>query len=134
MTKSGYKNILIALLLLAFTSQSLAALVMPCQFVSQTSMTVTMAMDMSDMTEMDHAGMADMDHSGMHHSDQPPTTTSGDCCKTMGHCGSGTCSLVFFGHFFDLSLLSPSSEVNAAYVDVIPERLASSLFKPPIFR
>ncbi|MFO1387740.1 hypothetical protein [Cellvibrio sp.] len=132
MTQARYKKILIALLLLAFTSQSFAALVMPCQFASQTSM--TMDMDMSDMAAMDHAGMADMDHSGMHHSDQPSTTGAGDCCKTMGHCGSGTCSWVFFGHFFDAPMFSLSSEVNAAYADVIPERLASSLFKPPIFR
>ena len=129
MTKTGYKNILIALLLLAFTSQSFAALTMPCQFVSQTSM----SMGMSDMAGMDHASMAGMDHSGMHHSDKTTSSTISDCCKTVGHCSSGSCSLAFFGHSFDVSLLSLHTDVNVSYTNVIPERLASSLFRPPIF-
>lgn len=127
MTKTGYKNIFIALLLLAFTSQSFAALMMPCQFVSQTSM----SMDMDDMAGMDHANMAGMDHSGMHDTDK--TTPTYDCCKTVGHCSSGGCSLAFFGHSFDVSLLSLHTDVNVSYTNVIPERLASSLFRPPIF-
>lgn len=129
MTKTGYKNILIALLLLAFTSQSFAALTMPCQFVSQTSM----SMDMSNMAGMDHANMAGMDHSGMHSSDKTTSKPISDCCKTVGHCSSGSCSLAFFGHSFDVSLLSLHTDVNVSYTNVIPERLASSLFRPPIF-
>ena len=129
MTKTGYKNIFIALLLLAFTSQSFAALTMPCQFVPQTSDTMTM----DDMVGMDHSSMAGMDHSKMNDSGQPNSTKSGDCCKTFVHCSSGSCSLAFFGNTFDLCLLSTHTDINTSYTSVAPESLVSSLFRPPIF-
>ena len=78
MTKTGYKNIFIALLLLAFTSQSFAALVMPCQLVSKTSH----SMNMDDMTGMNHSSMAEMDHSEMAGDIKTDSNPMSDCCKT----------------------------------------------------
>lgn len=129
MTKTGYKNFFITLLLLTFTSQSLMALAMPCQFISQNSH----KMNMEDMAGMDHSGMAEMDNCGMQQSDKTTSPNVSNCCKTVGHCSSGVCFLAIFDHSFDISLLNLSTNVNASYVNVIPESLASSLFRPPIF-
>ena len=138
MTKTGYKNIFIALLLLAFTSQSFAALVMPCQFLSQASHSIYM----DDMAGMNHSGMEDMDHSnmvGMDHSEmasdiKTDTNPMSDCCKTVGHCSSGSCSLALFGHSFAVSLPATQADLNVSFTSFIPESLISSLFRPPIFR
>ena len=129
MTKTGYKNIFIALLLLAFMSQSFAALTMPCQFVPQTAN----AMNMDNMPGMDHSSMAGMHHSSMGQPAQTNSTNSGDCCKTIGHCSSGSCSFAFFGHTFAFSLLSTPTDINTSYTSVVPESLVFSLFRPPIF-
>lgn len=145
MTKAGYKKIIIALLLLAFTSQSFAALMMPCQFESQASH----SMNMDDMARMDHSGMEGMDHSeiegmdhsnmeGMNHSEmvgdvKTDATDMSDCCKTLGHCSSGGCSLAFFGHPFDVSMLPTQADMNIFYTSRVPESLVSSPFRPPIF-
>jgi hypothetical protein len=129
MTKTGYKNIFIALLLLAFTGQSLAALIMPCQFVSQNPM----SMDMADMTGMEAADMPGMDHTGMSKSGKTNPLNPSDCCKTLDHCSSGSCSVALFGHSFDLSPLTLDTDENVSYINEIPERLVSSLFRPPIF-
>ena len=138
MTKTGYKNIFIALLLLAFTSQSFAALVMPCQFVSQASHSMNMddmaKMDHSDIEGMDHSNMAGMDHSEMAGDIKTDTNPMSDCCKTVGHCSSGSCSLALFGHSFAVSLLFTQANVNVSFTSFIPESFVSSLFRPPIFR
>ena len=162
MTKTGYKNIFIALLLLAFTSQSFAGLLMPCQFASQASHSMDMdnmaGMNHSDMASMNHSDMASMDHSdmpSMNHSDMPSmnhsdmasmghlkiagdiktdTTPTSNCCKTVGHCSSGSCSLAIFGDSFVISLLSTHADANIFYTNFVPESLISSLFRPPIFR
>lgn len=130
MTKTGYKNIFIALLLLAFTSQSFAALVMPCQFVSKASH----SMNMEDMAGMNHFDMEGMDHSEMAGDIKADTNPMSDCCKTVGHCSSGSCSLAIFGDSFAVSLLSTQADVNVSFISFIPESLVSSLFRPPIFR
>ena len=130
MTKTGYKNIFIALLLLAFTSQSFAALVMPCQFVSKASH----SMNMDDMAKMNHSDIEGIDHSEMAGYIETDTNPMSDCCKTVGHCSSGGCSLALFGHSFTVSLLSIQADVNLSYTSFIPESLIFSLFRPPIFR
>ena len=138
MNKTGYKNIFIALLLLAFTSQSFAALLMPCQFVSQTSHSMNMddmaGMDHSDIEGMDHSNMAGMDHSEIAGDIKTDTNPMSDCCKTVGHCSSAGCSLAIFGHSFAVPLLSTQTDVNVSFTSFIPENLVSSLFRPPIFR
>jgi hypothetical protein len=130
MTKTGYKNIFIALLLLAFTSQSFAALVMPCQFLSQASHST----NMDDMAGVDHSNMVGMDHSEMASDIKTDTNPMSDCCKTLGHCSSGSCSLALFGHSFAVSLPATQADLNASFSSFIPESLISSLFRPPIFR
>ena len=82
MTKTGYKNIFIALLLLAFTSQSFAALMMPCQFESKAYMDDMARMNHSDVEGMDHSSMAGMDHSEMAGDIKTDTNPMSDCCKT----------------------------------------------------
>lgn len=138
MTKTGYKNIFIALLLLAFTSQSFAALVMPCQFVSKASHSMNMddmaGMNHSDMEGMDHSNMVGMDHSEMASDIKTDTNPMSDCCKTLGHCSSGSCSLALFGHSFAVSLPATQADLNVSFTSFIPESLISSLFRPPIFR
>ena len=138
MTKTGYKNIFVALLLLAFTSQSFAALVMPCQLVAQASHPMNMdgmaRMDHSGMEGMDHSGMAGMDHSEMLGGIKTDTNPMSDCCKTVGHCSSGSCSLALFGHAFAVSLPATQADLNDSFTSFIPESFISSLFRPPIFR
>ena len=129
MTKTGYKNIFIALLLLAFTSQSFATLMMPCQFMSPVQNTT----HMDEMPEMSHAAMPAMDHSSMDHSPKTHSSKRADCCNTLDHCNSGSCSLGFFGQSFDLSLPASSTAVNISYLATIPTSITSSLFRPPIF-
>ncbi len=138
MRLTGCKNIFIALLLLAFTSQSFAALVMPCQFGSKASH----FMNMDDMAGMNHSSMAGMDHStmaGMDHSEmagdiKTDTSPMNDCCKTVGHCSSGGCSLALFGHSFAVSLPANQADLNVSFTSFIPESLISSLYRPPILR
>jgi hypothetical protein len=135
MIKKSYKNFFIALLLLAFTSQSFAALLMPCQLLAQTSNT----MNMDEMIGMDHSNMAGMDHSTMTNMDHSVKTalnesgtSAADCCKTLGHCASGSCFLAYFNPVFDFSFSPMQADANISHASAAPEAIVSSLFRPPI--
>lgn len=127
MKKTGFKHIFIALLLLAFTSQSLAALMMPCQFLSMKSHEASMH-SMSGMSNM-----AGMDHSMNMTQRDSDDSKSQDCCKMLDHCPSGNCSMVF-GNEFELTLPSNRINVVLSYTAFVPEFLVASLFRPPISR
>ena len=130
MTKPRYQKVIIVLLLLAFTGQSFAALMMPCQFGLHMSKT----MNMDAMAGMDHADMAAMDHSSMGAADPTIPAEPEDCCKTMGHCSSSGCSLIFLGNSVEISMMSRQTDLNLIYTRVFPEILGTELFKPPILR
>lgn len=91
-----------------------------------------MHMDMSDMTEMD---MSKMDH--MHHMSEADAPQNShhqfDCCKTMGHCLFGGCSLAAASHGIVVSLQKINSVLEDFYSGVAPAPLVSSLYRPPIF-
>ena len=80
MLKIGYKKIIVALLMLAFTSQTLATAAMTCQ-LDNAMQTVAVAMDMSSD---DHMAMDHTDHASMDHSQDANSLTDNhqksDCC------------------------------------------------------
>ncbi len=113
----GYKKFIVALLLLAFTSQSIIALTMSRQLEVQSPSPV--------MMDMDHA-MMEMDHTTMSHDKK------NECCKTMGHCFLGSCSLASLEPSFFLLPFVLNFSINYFTVDARPVRLISSLYRPPI--
>jgi len=132
MRLTGYKQFIVALLLMAFTSQSIAALAMSCQLNSQAKPSSEQAM----MAGMDHS-MMDMDGS-MDRMNDHSMPSSGDqkadCCKAMGHCSLSNCSLISMTNAFAVSLAALSSTAIDSYTSVQPLPLVSSLYRPPIFR
>lgn len=134
MLKTGYQKFIIALLLLAFTSQTMATAAMTCQLEKATQ-AVTAAMDMSsdNPMAMDHTDHANMDHY-QHVSSLTDTHPISDCCKTMGHCVFGGCSLAAASTSIDFLLTQRNFVAEDFYSDVAPTPLASSLYRPPIFR
>ena len=121
---TGYKKLIVALLLLVFTSQSIAALAMSCQLNSLVQ--PMMGMDHSMMAMDDSMDM--MDGHSMPSGDQ-----TADCCKVMGHCPMGNC----FPSATSTSTVSFSTFTSTAldsYRSTQPDPLISSLYRPPIFR
>lgn len=137
MINRRFRTWFIALMLLAFTGQTVSALAMPCPAMS--SMMVAMNHDMTamdeDMPSMDHY-MSNhempMTHAMLSHADKGSVMK--DCCKLPGHCASGSCSTAGFAHSVDFALTLSSATVGDNYLSVIPAALVSSLFRPPIFR
>ncbi len=129
MLKTDAKKIIIALLLLAFTSQTLATAAMTCQLEKATQATAA-AMDMSNEHHMDHADHASMDHS--QHQSALTDNHNSDCCKTMGHCLLGGCSLATATTSIDFLFTQLDSATEDFYSDVVPTPLTSPLYRPPI--
>jgi|TARA_R110000782_G_scaffold96341_3_gene180814 uncharacterized protein involved in copper resistance len=118
---------LIALLTLVFLGQSLAVVAMPCQFMDVAPVT-------HDMASMDHSMMG-MHHDMSHMDTQDKTMdmkTTHDCCKTMGHCSSSSCSAPALGYSLAFAVLSDSSVNTNWYYQHIPSSPVSSLYRPPI--
>lgn len=131
MTRTGRQQIIIVLLLLVFISQSVAAAIMSCQHNGNTreaisNMHQAMA-DMNDMAGMEHEGHAP----GMDHPAPQPQQT--DCCKSFGHCSAGGCSLAL-GSETVILFTRLSASISDLYSSTLPIALATSLFRPPIFR
>lgn len=133
MKSSIFKSWFIALLLLAFTSQSMAALTMVCEMPQQLSQ-----LDM-------HAShtRADMHHANMSH----PMAETGSAehsklsrnlpdahCATMDHCTSGSCLLPALSSSFSVDTMGVTATVMDSYDSGVPVALVSSLYRPPIFR
>jgi hypothetical protein len=128
------RKLLTALLLLAFISQTLVAAAMMCQLATSSM----------PMSEMQHAPMAmdesmSMEH--MHHNmgdmnkfSSTKTNYNVDCCKTMGHCLLGGCSLAATATHIAFLLLPLHATTADVYASVMPLPLISSLYRPPIFR
>ncbi len=124
---TGYKKLIVALLLMVFASQSIAALAMSCQLNVQSGVM---------MSGMDHS-MMDMD-SSMDMMDEHPMPSKkdqpSDCCKAMGHCSMGSCSFPSASNTLSIAFTSFSSAAIDSYRSVQPDPLISSLYRPPIFR
>ena len=116
-----YKSLFLLVMLLAFTSQSLAANIMFC--VDSSSETQESSMSMQD-----HSG-----HTMVMNDDDSKDMASMDCCDTDCQCVIGGCSLYAL-------VSSPINYLPQAhtYVQAINssllDRNIQSLYKPPIFR
>lgn len=118
----------IALLLLAFVSQSTAALAMSCDLQHQDSS--------RSMVSMDHS------NAGMHHEmsvnalsvDHHDSDGTSDCCETMDHCISAGCSLPALNNELSVSPVLANTFATVAYDREYLSVAISSLYRPPIFR
>lgn len=117
MKSSIFKSWFIALLLLAFTSQSMAALMMVCEMPQQEIHAS------HTMADMDHA-----EHSKL--SKNLPDTH----CATMDHCTSGSCLLPALSASFSVNTMGVTATVIDSYDSGFPVASVSSLYRPPIFR
>jgi hypothetical protein len=125
---TDYKKIIVALLLMALTSQSMAVLVMPCQFQSQFQNQTQSPSDATAMAGMDHS-MQMMNHSMPSNENKTP-----DCCKRMEDCLIGGCALIGMSNTVILSFMASSSAMEDSYTGMQVLSLVSSLYRPPIFR
>jgi hypothetical protein len=140
MLKVHLHRFIALILLLAFTSQTLATAAMNCEQGKTVSISRNIATTQMNMGEMDMSTMDYSDPSMMQMHDHTNTTNSPqnshqkfDCCKTMGHCLFGGCSLaaaskgiIFMPSKFD-------SIAEDFYLGITPPPLASSHYRPPIF-
>lgn len=134
MLKSSVQKLIVLLLLLAFTSQTLAAATMTCELdkavkaPSVDAVMVSLTHHDMDHTHHDMSAMpATSDNS--EHSNSP---SDSDCCKTMGHCLFGGCSLAAASNAIDFLLIEFYSTTEDFYSGVTPTPLVSSLYRPPI--
>lgn len=120
---------LITLFILVFLGQSLAVVAMPCQLMDVAPVT-------HDMESMDHSMM------GMHHDmgqmnaqdNTMDMKNTHDCCKTMGHCTSSSCSAPASSYSIAFAIHSNTLFNTNSYHQHIPSSPVSSLYRPPIFR
>jgi uncharacterized protein involved in copper resistance len=132
MLKSSVQKFIVLFLLLAFTSQTLATAAMTCELdKAMKAPSVDAVMESLTHRDMDHmqhdmsAMSAASDNSEHNH----PTS---DCCKTMGHCLFGGCSLAAASTSIVFLLTQLDSAAEDFYSDITPTPLASSLYRPPI--
>lgn len=130
---------LVALLVLVFVGQSLAAVAMPCRLMDAGPNNMPHSMN-HEMSQMNHS-MAHMDHSmmNMHHdmshmddSQSGDMNSTHDCCKTIGQCSSGSCSAPALTYHLELNLASNNLPLTSGYHQHIPNSPVSSLYRPPI--
>lgn len=129
-TARRHQHWIIALLILIFLGQSLAVVAMPCQLMETSS-----AND-HDMTAIDHSMMGmphDMSQMGSSDTNSDFNQTH-DCCKTMSHCSSSSCSLPALAYSLSVNALIENSLVTDSYNNQTPKSPVSSLYRPPIFR
>ena len=116
-----YKSLFLLVMLLAFTSQSLAANIMFC--IDSSSGTQESSMSMQD-----HSG-----HTMVMNDDVSSDTASMDCCDTDCQCLIGGCSL----YALVSSPLNDLPQINSFVQSIntlLLDRNIQSLYKPPIFR
>jgi hypothetical protein len=118
---------------LAFTSQTMATAAMNCEqgkSASGSANVATVNMSMGDM-DMSDPAMAHMHH--MSETDHSQNTHQQfDCCKTMGHCLFGGCTLAAASNGIIFLASKLDSAAEDFYLGITPSPLASSLYRPPI--
>ncbi len=113
----------------------MATAAMNCEqstFVSSTKNNKMDAMDMSAM-DMSDPAMAHMHHSMDANNPAQNQHRTVDCCKTMGHCLMGGCSIASTNVSIAFLLSKIDSAIEAFYFGMIPTPFVSSLYRPPIF-
>lgn len=144
MPKTRIHKFIALLLLLAFTSQTMATAAMNCEqekMESSHSMVISeMDMAVMDMTIMDMSGMDHKDptmlhmHHNMSKTDHSQNTHQQfDCCKTMGHCLFGGCTFLAADYGITFLFNKINSIAEDFYLGIAPNPLVSSLYRPPIF-
>lgn len=123
---------LIALLVLVFLGQSLAAVAMPCRLMDVAPNNMPHSMN-HDMSQMVHS-MMNMHHDVSHMDDSQSgdTNSTHDCCKTIGQCSSGSCSAPAMAYHLELNLAANNLLLASGYHQHIPNTPVSSLYRPPI--
>lgn len=119
------KSLFFALLLLALISQSVTAVTMKCELQQRG--------DSPIMVGMTHT-MSDMSHEMVMSTQAEDLSQANDCCNTMEHCVSGSCSLPAFGHVLSLTPILATTAAVDIYSSQFPVKPVSSLYRPPIFR
>jgi hypothetical protein len=119
------KSLFFAFLLLALISQSVTAVTMKCELQQQG--------DSHTMVGMTHT-MSDMSHEMVMSTQAKDLNHVSDCCNTMEHCVSGSCSLPAFSHFLSLTPILATTTAVDIYSSKFPVKPVSSLYRPPIFR
>jgi uncharacterized protein involved in copper resistance len=127
------------ILLLAFTSQMMATAAMNCEQEKMTSKYENVTIAKLNLNDMN---MSSMDHSDsnmmhMHHHKSKTDSSQNshqqfDCCKTMGHCLLGGCTLAAASNAITFLISTIDSSVEDLYLGISPNPLASSLYRPPI--
>jgi hypothetical protein len=135
MLKTCYEKVITLLLLLAFTSQTLATAAMTCELEKNTTAPAVASEMMANVAHHDmehmHHDMSAMSATADNSEDSHPPSDS-DCCKTMGHCLFGGCSLAAASNALDFLVIKFYSTPEDFYSGVTPTPLASSLYRPPI--
>ena len=147
---ASWKKHIALLLMLVYTSQSLAAWLTPCHMdeVSSEPKSIVAVASAHESAHDMHHNMGH-DHAAMNHSmlhpeiapDSIPDTTAAaninvdkaDCCDTLGHCLMGGCVVIHAAS--GTSALSPGDGLSIADLYELPQPLlvTSSHFRPPIF-
>jgi len=147
---TDYKKLIIALLLLAFTSQTMATAAMTCKSLKAIqALAATPTMSPDHHKNLDHANHLKMDHihsdpMPAHHDKSLMSDTNSksnsqhhpeniDCCQTIGHCLLGRCVLATASNTASFSFARVHSAAEDFYSGVTPKPLSSSLYRPPIF-
>ena len=139
MFKARYRTYIILMMLLAFNSQLLAAAAMTCELekaLQPAALTPHMSnMDHSDSEMHMHHDMSHMDNdvdSTADHSKQIDNHHTSSCCKTMGHCLAGGCTLAMVSNDIVFALNKIEASIEDFYSGVTPQPLVSSPYRPPI--
>lgn len=139
MTKRCHSTLLIAFLLIAFTSQLLANAAMTCEFKPVAPSTHSHehmhhhdgTVPMHDMASMNQSQNLSQNHPQNHSSTFTHHHSSADCCKLMGHCSMGG---ALFGIDKDkiFTFQKQSSAAEDFYSRNTPTPLVTAHYRPPI--
>ena len=124
MAQFGLKQALLALLLLVFLNQWVAASTMHC-VSSQPDPHATHAME---------GGIHHANHGEPRASEEASPDTAFDCCKMVNHCLSGSCLVPPMAHDVSLATAVSQSAIMPFSDNTAPPSPISSRYRPPIFR
>jgi len=132
MRKPELRYLLISLLLMIFSGQSLTALALPCHAVFTGAAIHTQQDPMSMGHSMHHDMDQAVDISLTYQPMADKANTPLDCCKTSGHCASGNCSQVLVGEHVSVVPGLPRHLWVDIYLNKLPMRLPFLPYRPPI--
>lgn len=125
MRTAKYRQLIVALLMMAFIGQVVASTSMSCQSLSAPSQAHELMMDSSMMDHSQHMGSNAFSLDGAATTDCCP-----DCDCSLGGCSSSAAALLAQQPTFSYSLNSTTGH----YDESAHFQLAVSLFRPPISR